>query len=91
MGVGHRGLLSSLCASLVCVVFLCVCALSDGSTALDLVWSHGWDSCVGVRKVIGVGCGVLSSRLCDVPVCVCVCVCVCVWRGEGMFTQFNLS
>ena len=50
--------------------------LSGGSTASDLVWSHGWDSCVGVRNIAGVGCGELSSLLCDVPV-VCVCVCVC--------------
>ena len=77
MGVGHGGLLSSLCVVLDCVVSLCLCALSGGNTASDFVSSHGWDSCVGVRKVAGVGCGELSTCLWDIPVCVCVCVCVC--------------
>ena len=57
-GVGYGRLLSSLCVCvvLVCVVSLCLCALSGGNIAADLVSSHGWDSCVGVRNVVGVGC-----------------------------------
>ena len=37
MGVRRGGLLSSLCVVLDCVVSLCLCALSGGKTAADLV------------------------------------------------------
>ena len=78
VGVGRRGLLSSLCVVLDCVVSLCLCALlSRGNTASDFVSSHDWDSCVGYGRLLS------SLCVCVVLVCV-VSLCLCALSGGNI-------